>query len=230
MHWSVTVVNSVFVMEIPLLFTLTFTIFFVLGGISGMCVAHTGMDVLFHDTFYVIGHFHVMLSVCGMSGIFSAFYFYLPAIYGVKYSRVYAYIHYVLYTFGQLVAIMPMIWLGYCGMPRRVLDYPASLGGWHAISSAGHLLTVAALISFFIMMYDSIRQGKPAIRNNFGAGRLNTRLSFYFFEINRLSFVQKKSFHIQRITKNNNTNVLNSNILYLQSLDSTLFSYKFFNR
>ena len=80
------------------------------------------------------------------------------------------------------------------------------------------------------MMYDSIRQGKPAIRNNFGAGRLNTRLSFYFFEINRLSFVQKKSFHIQRLTRVNKTNVLNSNMIYLQSLDSTLFSYKFFNK
>jgi cytochrome c oxidase subunit 1 len=88
---------------------------------------------------------------------------------------------------------MPMLWLGYCGMPRRVLDYPASLGGWHAISSAGHLLSVAAILAFFIMIYDSIRQGKPSIRNNFGAGRLNTRLSFYFFEINRLSFIQKKA-------------------------------------
>jgi cytochrome c oxidase subunit 1 len=192
MHWCVTIVNSVFVMEIPLIFTFTFSFLFVCGGVSGMCVAHTGMDVLFHDTFYVIGHFHVMFASCAMIGIFAAFYFYFPAIYGVKYSRVYAYIHYVYYVLGQLITIMPMLWLGYCGMPRRVLDYPASLGGWHAISSAGHLLSVAAILAFFIMIYDSIRQGKPSIRNNFGAGRLNNRLSFYFFEINRLSFIQRK--------------------------------------
>ena len=192
MHWSVTVVNSVFVMEIPLIMALSFMFLFVCGGISGMCVAHTGMDVLFHDTFYVIGHFHVMLSSCAMVGIFAAFYFYFPAIYGVKYSRVFAYLHYVYYVFGQLITIMPMMWLGYCGMPRRVLDYPASLGGWHAIASSGHILTVISLLSFFTMMYDSIKQSKPAIRNNFGAGRLNTRLNFYFFEINRLSFIQKK--------------------------------------
>jgi heme/copper-type cytochrome/quinol oxidase subunit 1 len=129
MHWCVTIVNSVFVMEIPLIFTFTFAFLFVCGGVSGMCVAHTGMDVLFHDTFYVIGHFHVMFASCAMIGIFAAFYFYFPAIYGVKYSRVYAYIHYVYYVFGQLITIMPMLWLGYCGMPRRVLDYPASLGG-----------------------------------------------------------------------------------------------------
>jgi heme/copper-type cytochrome/quinol oxidase subunit 1 len=84
-------------------------LFFVLGGISGMYVASTGTDVLFHDTFYVIGHFHVMFASGIMSGIFSAFYFYFPAIYGVKYSRIYAYIHFFYYIIGQLVAIIPMI-------------------------------------------------------------------------------------------------------------------------
>lgn len=228
MHWCVTIVNSVFVMEIPLIFTFTFAFLFVCGGVSGMCVAHTGMDVLFHDTFYVIGHFHVMFASCAMVGIFAAFYFYFPAIYGVKYSRIFAYIHYVYYVFGQLITIMPMLWLGYCGMPRRVLDYPASLGGWHAISSAGHLLSVAAILSFFIMIYDSIRQAKPAVRNNFGAGRLNTRVGFYFFEINRLTFIQKKGFYNFRFFKKSSFKFREDKLLYISTLDTTLLSYKFY--
>ena len=64
-------------------------------------------------------------------------------------------------------------------MPRRVLDYPSTLGGWHAIATAGHLLSLFAMISFFLMIYDSIRQVKPTIRSNFGIGRFNTRLNFY---------------------------------------------------
>ena len=228
MHWCVTIVNSVFVMEIPLIYTLTFAFLFVCGGVSGMCVAHTGMDVLFHDTFYVIGHFHVMFASCAMIGIFAAFYFYFPAIYGVKYSRVYAYLHYVYYILGQIISLTPMIWLGYCGMPRRVLDYPASLGGWHAISSAGHLLSVTAILFFFIMIYDSIRQAKPAIRNNFGAGRLNTRLNFYFFEINRLSFIQQKSFYSKRHYHYNSYKSQKDFLLYINTLDTTLFSYQFY--
>lgn len=227
MHWCVTIVNSAFVMELPFLFTFTFVFFFVSGGVSGMCVAHTGMDVLFHDTFYVIGHFHVMFAGAAMLGIFGAFYFYFPAIYGVKYSRIYAYIHYVYYLFGQLLTVIPMFWLGYCGMPRRVLDYPSSLGGWHSIASAGHLLSVAALLAFFIMMYDSIRQAKPAIRNNFGVGRFNTRLNFYFYEINRLSFIQRKSFHNHRFNRATTSSPRELNYLNLDSLDSTLFSYQF---
>jgi heme/copper-type cytochrome/quinol oxidase subunit 1 len=227
MHWCVTIVNSAFVMELPFLFTFTFVFFFVSGGVSGMCVAHTGMDILFHDTFYVIGHFHVMFAGAAMLGIFGAFYFYFPAIYGVKYSRIFAYIHYVYYLFGQLLTVIPMLWLGYCGMPRRVLDYPSSLGGWHSIASAGHLLSVAAILSFFIMMYDSIRQAKPAVRNNFGVGRFNTRLNFYLFEINRLSFIQRKSFHNHRFTRNTNSSRTNLNLLTVVELESTLFSYQF---
>lgn len=109
MHWSVTLVNSALVMELPFLFTFTFVFFFVSGGVSGMAVAHTGMDILFHDTFYVIGHFHVMFAGAAMLGIFGAFYFYFPAIYGVKYSRIFAYIHYVYYLFGQLLTVIPML-------------------------------------------------------------------------------------------------------------------------
>ena len=79
------------------------------------------------------------------------------------------------------------------------------------------------------MIYDSIRQAKPTVRNTFGAGRLNTRLSFFFFEINRLSFIQKKNFHHMRLnTMNSNFLSSNHDIVKLESLDSTLFSYRFF--
>ena len=79
------------------------------------------------------------------------------------------------------------------------------------------------------MIYDSIRQAKPTIRNTFGAGRLNTRLSFFFFEINRLSFIQKKNFHHMRLhTSSNSATSTHNDILRLESLDSTLFSYRFF--
>lgn len=230
MHWCVTLVNSVFVMELPFLFTFTFVYFFVSGGVSGMYVANTGMDILFHDTFYVIGHFHVMFAGSAMIGIFSAFYFYFPAIYGVKYSRIYGYIHYVYYIIGQLMTVIPMLWLGYCGHPRRVLDYPAAFGGWHSIASAGHLLSVTALLAFFMMIYDSVRQAKPTIRNNFGVGRFNTRLNFYFFEINRLSFIQRKSFYNLRLTHPTvgGTPNCNLNQLDLLSYETTLFSYRFY--
>jgi len=77
------------------------------------------------------------------------------------------------------------------------------------------------------MMYDSIRQAKPAIRNNFGVGRFNTRLNFYFFEISRLSFIQRKSFHNHRHTRVLSSQPRELKYLNLNELDSTLFSYQF---
>lgn len=189
MHWCVTIVNSAFIVEIPLLYTFLFMFFFISGGISGMAVAHTGMDILFHDTFYVIGHFHVMLAGAAMFGIFGAIYFYFPALYGVRYSRVFAYIHFVYYLFGQILTVVPMFWLGYCGMPRRVFDYPYVLGGWHSLATSGHFLSLGAMIAFFIMIYDSVRRAKPSIRKTFGPVRFNVRVNFFMYELARLKYI-----------------------------------------
>lgn len=230
MHWCVTIANSAFVVELPLIFTLTFIFLFVSGGISGMCVAHTGMDVLFHDTFYVIGHFHVMLAGAAMFGSFGAFYFYFASIFGVKYSRIYSYMHFSYYLCGQLITVAPMFWLGYAGMPRRVLDYPASLGGWHSLISAGHLLSVAGLLSFFIMIFDSLRQGRAALRTTLGINRFNIRLGFYLFEISRLKVVKQKFGYLFNYIFKKMQIHRRRPFAYFEEYESTLITYHFRTR
>ncbi len=224
MHWCVTLANSAFILELPLLLSLTFIFFFVSGGISGMCVAHTGMDVLFHDTFYVIGHFHVMLAGGAMFGSFGAFYFYFPSIFGVKYSRLWSYLHYFYYLLGQLLTVVPMFWLGYSGMPRRVLDYPSSMGGWHSLISAGHLISVAGMICFFIMIFESLRKARANMRNTFGINRYNIRLNFYLYMLARLEYFRQRYSWFLR------TRALS--LLYrqknLETLETTLITYRFF--
>ncbi len=192
MHWLVTLVNSAIHYELPLMFTLVFIFLFVSGGISGMAVAHTGTDILFHDTFYVIGHFHVMFAGAAMFSSFGAFYFYFPYLFGVKYHRLFAYLHFIYYLLGQFMTVVPMFWLGYAGMPRRILDYPAVFGGWHSIISSGHMLSVSGIFSFFLMLTLSLRKKKLAIRTSFGIGRYNTRLNFYCYEITRLYYIRRK--------------------------------------
>lgn len=225
MHWCVTLVNSSFAMELPMFFQLLFIFFFVSGGISGMAVAHTGMDVLFHDSFYVVGHFHVMLAGSAMFAAFGAFYFYFPAIFGVKYSRIYGYLHCLYYLIGQLMTVVPMFWLGYASMPRRVLDYPAALGGWHAIVSAGHMLSVAGMTAFFIMIFDSMRQGRAATRNAFGVPRFNTRLNFYIYEGARTWFIQRKGWHVARFNRHDSVRLNKLNHYNHEYLETTLYSY-----
>ena len=230
MHWCVTMVNSSFVVELPFLFVLTYVFLFVSGGISGMCVAHTGMDILFHDTFYVIGHFHVMFAGAAMFGCFGAFYFYFSAIFGVKYSRVYAYMHFIYYLMGQLLTVIPMFWLGYAGMPRRVLDYPSAFGGWHSIITAGHLLSVAGLVSFFMMIFDSLRQSKAATRTTLGIIRYNTRLNFYFYEISRICVAQQKGSYQYRYFHPASLKLHGFHYTNFESLETTLYSYTLIKR
>jgi len=225
MHWCVTLVNSSFWVELPFLFSLLFIFFFVSGGISGMAVAHTGMDILFHDSFYVIGHFHVMFAGAAMFASFGAFYFYFPSIFGVKFSRIWGYLHIIYFLLGQLMTVIPMFWLGYSGMPRRMLDYPASLGGWHAIVSAGHLLSVAGLMAFFIMIFDSLRQGRAATRNSFGVSRFNTRWNFYLYEVARIRFVQRKGWYISRYNQPESLSLNKLNYTNNEVLETTLYSY-----
>ncbi len=227
MHWCVTIANSSFAMELPLFFMLLFIFFFVSGGISGMAVANTGMDILFHDTFYVVGHFHVMFAGSAMFASFGAFYFYFPSIFGVKYSRIYGYLHCLYYLIGQLMTVTPMIWLGYSGMPRRVLDYPASLGGWHAIVSAGHLLSVAGLMAFFIMIFDSLRQARAVTRNTFGITRFNTRLNFYLYEVARNKFLQRKGWYISRANNLNVVRLGKIEFTNYEFLETSIYTYAF---
>ena len=208
-----------------MVFQLLFIFFFVSGGISGMAVAHTGMDILFHDSFYVVGHFHVMLAGSAMLASFGAFYFYFPAIFGVKYSRIYGYLHCLYYLIGQLMTVIPMFWLGYAAMPRRVLDYPAALGGWHAVVSAGHMLSVAGMMAFFIMIFDSIRQGRAATRNSFGVARFNTRLNFYIYEGARTWFIQRKGWYLSRFNRHSSVRMNKLNYVNNEYLETTLYSY-----
>lgn len=230
MHWCVTIVNSSITLELPLIFQFLFIFFFVSGGVSGMCVAHTGMDILFHDSFYVVGHFHVMLAGAAMLASFGAFYFYFPAIFSVKFSRIFGYLHLIYYVLGQLMTVIPMFWLGYAGMPRRVLDYPASMGGWHSIVSAGHLLSVAGMMAFFVMIFDSIRHKRAVVRRDFGVARFNTRLNFYLYEGARTWYLQRKGWYTARTQTRDELDIYEVPYKNLEVYESTLFSYVLLNQ
>jgi heme/copper-type cytochrome/quinol oxidase subunit 1 len=112
-------------------------------------------------------------------------------------------------------------------MPRRVLDYPSALGGWHAVVSAGHLLSVAGMTAFFIMIFDSLRQARAATRNTFGISRFNTRLNFYIYELARTKFIQRKGWCTSRFTNLNILKLNDSRFSNYEYLETTLFSYTF---
>lgn len=190
-NWTMTLLNGALKWDVALLFVFAFILFFLSGGLTGMWLSHVSLNVSMHDTFYVIAHFHLMFSASVFSAAFGAIYYYFPALFGIKYSRVFAYMHFVYFVGGQWLTFLPMFWLGYSGMPRRVHDYPAFMMGWHGMASTGHLITMLGVFFFFCMLLDSHIERRVAVYSTLGIPRWHKRVLYYVYKIRYLQYVNK---------------------------------------
>ena len=167
--WIASMLNSVTYLNSEFIFVLGFLSMFIVGGLSGSFCAHAGTDILLHDTYYIVGHFHIMLSGSLMAMLFAFIYFNLREIAGIGYSKILSYLHSINHNFGHIITFLPMLWLGWAGMPRRIQDYPWGFIGWHSISSLGHTVVLFSLANFFSCMIISLFLRKPVMLHNLGA-------------------------------------------------------------
>ena len=148
-NWTLTLINGALKVDVVLAWSMAYIMVFLVGGFTGMWLSHVALNISMHDTFFVIGHFHLMLSGVVLVGSFTGFYYYFGALFGIKYSRFFAYMHLIYYNGGIWLTFVPMFWLGFSGMPRRIHDYPAVFMGWHSMASTGHMITLVGAIFFF---------------------------------------------------------------------------------
>lgn len=195
-NWTMTLLNGAMRWDVALLFMFAFILFFLSGGLTGMWLSHVSLNVSMHDTFYVIAHFHLMFSASVFTSIFGGIYYYFPALFGIKYSRMFAYLHLVYFFGGQWLTFIPMFWLGYSGMPRRIHDYPAFMMGWHGMASVGHLTTLIGVMFFFFMLLDSHLERRVAVHSILGIPRWHKRVLYYVFKIRYLQFMNKKLYRL----------------------------------
>lgn len=191
-NWTLTLLNGAMKWDVALLFSFSFILFFLGGGLTGMWLSHVALNVSMHDTFFVIAHFHLMFSASTFAALFAGVYYYFPALFGIKYSRIFGYMHLIYFTGGQWMTFLPLFWIGYSGMPRRIHDYPAFMMGWHGMSSVGHLTTMISVVFFFLMLLDSHIERRVAVHNTLGVPRWHKRVLYYVFKIRYLQFVNKK--------------------------------------
>ena len=182
-NWTLTMLNGALKVDVALLFVNSFFFFFLCGGLTGMWLSHVGLNIYVHDTFYVVAHFHFMFSAATFSAVYAAIYYYFNIIFGISFSKVFAYLHLIYWTFGQWLTFLPLFWVGYNGLPRRYHDYPLVYLGWHGLSSIGHLLTIISGVFFFLMLIDSAVESKVSINSTFGIPRFNKRVLFYIYKI-----------------------------------------------
>jgi len=149
--WLATMWSGTFILNVPTLFTLGFLFLFTVGGVTGVVLSNAGLDIALHDTYYVVAHFHYVLSMGAVFAFFAGFYYWIEKILGFRYNLFLGQLQFYLTFIGVNLTFFPMHFLGLAGMPRRIPDYPDVYGFWNYIESVGSLLSIVGIFLFFYL-------------------------------------------------------------------------------
>ena len=151
--WLATIYGGQLHYYTPFLFGLGFVLLFTFGGFTGVILANASIDLALHDTYYVVAHFHYVLSLGAVYALFSAFYYWLGKISGFNYSESLGFIHFILFTIAINIVFFPMHGLGLSGLPRRYPDYADGYQALNTIMSYGSILTAITVLIFIYLLY-----------------------------------------------------------------------------
>lgn len=140
----------------PMLFAIAFILLFTFGGFTGVIQANATIDLTFHDTYYVVGHFHYVLSMGAVYALLAGFYYWIGKITGYQYNEVWGKVHFLIFTIAINFVFFPMHFQGMAGMPRRIPDYPDGYEYWNSFMTLGSFLTLFSLIIFFGQLMNTL--------------------------------------------------------------------------
>ena len=168
--WIATMWGGSLSFKTPMMWALGFIFMFTVGGVTGVVLANGGIDDNLHDTYYVVAHFHYVLSLGAVFSIFAGFYYWFPKMSGRMYNELLGQLHFWIFFIGVNILFFPQHFLGQQGMPRRYADYPEQFAYWNQISSIGYAVMLVGVVIFFVNIGWSLLAGRKAEGNYWGEG------------------------------------------------------------
>lgn len=158
--WIATMWGGSIEMKTPMLWAFGFLFLFTVGGVTGIVLSQAGVDRAYHDTYYVVAHFHYVMSLGAVFCIFAGIYYWFTKMSGRAYPEWAGKLHFWMMFIGANITFFPQHFLGRQGMPRRYIDYPEQFAYWNEVSSYGAFLSFASFIFFICIIIYSLVWGK----------------------------------------------------------------------
>ena len=168
-NWVATLYGGAIAVSVPLLYVFGFLFLFSVGGMTGVAQASTSLDVHWHDTYFIVAHFHFIMVGGTMMAYLAALHYWFPKMFGRRYPERWALAATMLVIGGFVLTFSPQFWLGNAGMPRRYHTYPAQYQALHVISTAGSWAIAGGLVMTLVYLIVSLRRGRPAGPNPWGS-------------------------------------------------------------
>ena len=168
--WIATMWGGSITFRVPMLWAVGFIFLFTVGGVTGVVLSNAGLDVVLHNTYYVIAHFHYVLSLGAVFGLFAGFYYWFSKMTGYEYSEMLGRWHFWITFVGVNLTFFPMHFSGLAGMPRRYIDYPDAFAGWNMVSSIGSYIGALGAVLFLVVIAEAFIAKRRAVANPYGEG------------------------------------------------------------
>ncbi|KGJ15300.1 cytochrome c oxidase subunit I [Paracoccus sanguinis] len=165
--WIATMWGGSIEFKTPMLWAFGFLFLFTVGGVTGVVLSQAPLDRVYHDTYYVVAHFHYVMSLGAVYAIFAGVYFWIGKMSGRQYPEWAGKLHFWAMFIGSNLLFFPQHFLGREGMPRRYIDYPEAFGYWNNISSIGAYLSFASFLFFIGVVFYTLFAGKRVTKNNY---------------------------------------------------------------
>ena len=168
--WIATMWGGSIRFTVPMVWAVGFIFLFTVGGVTGVVLANAGMDLQLHDTYYVVAHFHYVLSLGAVFALFMGIYYWMGKMSGREIPSWAGHLHFWTTFIGVNLTFFPQHFLGLAGMPRRYIDYADGFAQWNNISSIGAYIAFGSTLFFIVMLIYTLAAGKKAAANPWGEG------------------------------------------------------------